>query len=163
MSDVTMTAPDTEDRLAILDIEAEYALRCDAGDGKGWAELFTEDGVYQWPTIPGMPQAPPPLRGRAAIAAACSELPGTCMHRVSTPKVTISGDEAMTRAHLVFEWTHVDQHGVSHTRELVAINHTEYVRTPDGWKIRHRVTIPYSITDSSRCGYLHDITIPERY
>ena len=96
MSDVTMTAPDTEDRLAILDIEAEYALRCDAGDGKGWAELFTEDGVYQWPTIPGMPQAPPPMRGRAAIAAACSELPGTCMHRVSTPKVTISGDEAMT-------------------------------------------------------------------
>ncbi len=163
MSDVPTTARDTEDRLAILDIEGEYALRCDAADGAGWAALFTADGVYQWPTIPGMPEAAPPLRGSAALAAACSAMPGTCMHRVSTPKVTISGDEATTRAHLVFEWAHVDEHGVSHKRELVPINHTEYLRTADGWKIRHRVTIPYSITDSSQCGYLHDIEIPERY
>ena len=73
------------------------------------------------------------------------------------------GDDALTRAHLVFEWAHVDEHGVNHKRELVAINHTEYVRTANGWKIRHRVTIPYSITDSSRCGCLHDIRIPDRY
>ena len=142
MSDVRIGARETEDRLAILDIEGEYAVRCDAGDGIGWAELFTEDGVYQWPIIPGMPEAPPPMRGRAEIAAGCTALPGTCMHRVSAPKVTISGDEAVTLLTSCSSG-HTSMNTVSVTRaELVAINHTEYVRTPHSWKIRHRVDDP---------------------
>ena len=162
MNNVTIAARETEDRLAILDIEGEYGLRFDAGDGTGFAELFTEDGVHQSLIVPGMPEAPPAMRGRAELAAGCTALPGACMHRASSPKVTISGDEAVTRSHLVFEWGHVDEHGVSHTRELVANTHTEYVRTPDGWKIRHRVSIPYSITASSRRVSPYEIEIPER-
>lgn len=150
---------EADDRLSILDIEGAYARCGDSGDGEGWAALFTEDGVYEWPAIPGMPDPPPALRGRQALAAAINELPGTCMHRMSAPQITLDGDHATSRTPFVFEWAYRDEHGVSHERELTGFYDTEYARKPDGWQIRHRVTVPYSVTDSSRCGYRPDADI----
>jgi 3-phenylpropionate/cinnamic acid dioxygenase small subunit len=37
---------EAEARLAIMDLEAEYARAWDAGDAEGWAAVFTEDGVF---------------------------------------------------------------------------------------------------------------------
>jgi hypothetical protein len=46
----------TEDRLDILDLLARYCWLVDAGDGDGWADLWTEDGKFT-----GIPT---PLQGR---------------------------------------------------------------------------------------------------
>jgi 3-phenylpropionate/cinnamic acid dioxygenase small subunit len=37
---------EAEARLAIMDLDAEYARAWDAGDAEGWAAVFTEDGVF---------------------------------------------------------------------------------------------------------------------
>jgi len=160
MTEPRPSGTDVDDRTAILEIEGSYASCADSGDGDGWAALFTEDGVYQWPVIAGMPEAPAALRGREALAATIKGLPGTCMHRMNTPQITLDGDRATSRTHFVFEWAYQDDHGVRHERELVGFYHTEYVRAADGWKIRNRVTVPYAVTDSSRCGYRSEIEIP---
>ena len=61
MSDVAARSG-VYDRLALLEMEGDYARCFDMRDGTGWANLFTEDGVYQGATIPGMPDPTPPHR-----------------------------------------------------------------------------------------------------
>jgi hypothetical protein len=39
-----------EDRLAIRELYARYNHAIDLGDPKGWADTFTEDGVFSAPT-----------------------------------------------------------------------------------------------------------------
>jgi uncharacterized protein (TIGR02246 family) len=36
----------TNDKVEIWDLFARYVFTLDSGDGKGWAECFTEDGVF---------------------------------------------------------------------------------------------------------------------
>lgn len=36
-------AIEADDRLALLELEGDYARRFDTRDGSGWANLFTED------------------------------------------------------------------------------------------------------------------------
>lgn len=44
------TSPSIDDRLAILDLCAEYNWRTDTGDAPGVAALFTPDGVFDSPS-----------------------------------------------------------------------------------------------------------------
>ena len=62
--------------------------------------------------------------------------------------------------HFVFENVRVDEHHNSHTLRVVAYYHIDYVRTDEGWRIRNRVTVPFSVETSSRCGYQADIELP---
>jgi SnoaL-like protein len=153
-------AREVDDRLALLELEGDYARRFDNRDGSGWANLFTEDGVYQGAPIPGMPDPTPPIVGRANLAEACNNMPGSSIHMLNAPQISIEGDRATGRVHFVFENIRVDEHENSHQMRIVAYYHIEYVRTAEGWRIRNRVTVPFSVENSSRCGYNAEITLP---
>jgi hypothetical protein len=151
---------DVDDRLALLELEGDYARRFDMRDGVGWANLFSEDGVYQGATIPGTPGATPPIVGHANLAAGCDNMPGKSIHMLNTPQISIDGDRGTGRVHFTFENIRVDEHDNSHMMRNVAYYHVEYVRTDEGWRIRNRVTVPFSVETSSRCGYQSDIDLP---
>jgi len=159
MSDVIVST-ELADRVALLEIEGDYARLFDTRNGAGWANLFAEDGVYQGAPIPGIAFATPPIVGRANLAEACDKMPGSSIHMLNAPQISLAGDTATGRIHFVFENIHVDEHRNSHQMRIVAYYHVEYVRTADGWKIRNRVTVPFSIENVSRCGYQNDITLP---
>jgi len=38
----------TEDKLAIQQAIANYSYTFDSGDAEGWANIFTEDGVWEF-------------------------------------------------------------------------------------------------------------------
>ena len=160
MTDVASAARELDDRTAILELEGDYARRFDTRDGPGWANLFTEGGVYQGAPIPGMPDATPPIVGRANLAQACEKMPGSSIHMLNAPQISFNGDRATGRVHFVFENTRVDEYSNSHQMRIVAYYHVEYERTEDGWRIRNRVTVPFSVETSSRCGYQSDIALP---
>ncbi len=149
-----------DDRVALLEIEGDYARRFDMRDGAGWANLFTADGVYQGARIPGMPEATPPIVGHANLATACENMPGRSIHMLNAPQISIDGDRATGRVHFTFENIRVDEYDNSHTMRIVAYYHIDYVRTDEGWRIRNRVTVPFSVETSSRCGYQYDLPIP---
>ena len=154
-------ARELDDRIAILELEGDYARRFDMRDGQGWADLFTPDGVYQGAEIPGMPPPPtPPLVGNATLAAACNHMPGSSIHMLNAPQISLDGDRATGRVHFMFENKRVDEYGNSHETRIVAYYHVDYERTEEGWRIRNRVTVPFSIENISRCGYLNNITLP---
>ena len=159
MSNVT-TDRELDDRIAILELEGDYARRFDMRDGQGYANLFTADGVYQGAQIPGMPEGTPPLVGRAKLAEACDQMPGSSIHMLNAPQISLHGDTATGRIHFVFENTRVDEFGNTHGMRIVAYYHVDYVRTDEGWRIRNRVTVPFSVEHSSRCGYQNDIALP---
>jgi hypothetical protein len=160
MPDAVGARRDIDDQLALLELEGAYGRRFDMRDGDGWANLFTEDGVYQGAAIPGMPDPTPAIVGHADLASACENMPGKSIHMLNAPQISIDGDCASGRVHFTFENIRVDEHSNSHTMRVVAYYHIEYVRTDDGWRIRNRVTVPFSVETSSRCGYQNDIELP---
>lgn len=157
---VVATSRELDDRSALLELEGDYARRFDMGDGQGWANLFTEDGVYQSASVPGMPDTLPPIVGRANLAQACETTPGSSIHMLNAPQLTLDGDRATGRVHFVFENTRVDDNNNSHHLRLVAFYHVMYERTEEGWRIRNRVTVPFSVTTSSQCGYQNELVLP---
>jgi uncharacterized protein (TIGR02246 family) len=106
-----------DDRFALLDLYARYSHAVDANDGTGWADCFTEDGVF----VPSTGHiAGGSYRGRAALAALGSD-PGrepptrhwTCNHlfveredhvegTCYAMRVEIGGDEPVVAAHAVY-------------------------------------------------------------
>lgn len=152
--------PALDDRVALLELEGDYARLFDGRDGPGWANLFTEDGVYQGATVPGMPDAVPPIVGHANLAEACANMPGSSIHMLNAPQLSLDGDQATGRVHFVFENKRVDEHGNSHHMRIVAFYHVMYERTDVGWRIRNRVTVPFSVTTTSQCGYQYDLPLP---
>jgi uncharacterized protein (TIGR02246 family) len=73
-----------DDRLAILDLLARYCWLVDAGDGDGWAALWTEDGVFT-----GIPT---PLQGRDQLRRVPS---GRFRHMLSNVAIDAGpGDDA---------------------------------------------------------------------
>ncbi|WP_162854587.1 nuclear transport factor 2 family protein [Sphingobium estronivorans] len=128
-----------EDRLALNDIEAEYARRYDAGDCDGWASLFDEDGVFE---IVGVgTRTGQNIRGRKALLEFCSKnahaQPG--LHYFQPPSITVDLNEAV--AEIRTQWVTAqggsDRHIHNHTFSVVRVS---YRRAADGWRILHRQT-----------------------
>lgn len=149
-----------QDRLELVELEGRYAHTFDTHDGEGWAGLFTESGTYQGIALPGMPDPVPPIRGREALAVSCVNFPGSGVHLLSVPQITLDGDRAVGRIHFQFEQHRLDEFGNSHELKIVAYYHATYVRTADGWRIHNRVTVPFSVSSTSRCGYQLSAELP---
>jgi bifunctional aromatase (cyclase/dehydratase) len=63
-----MTTPVAmEDVLAVQDLLGRYCWHLDEGRGEAWAELYTEDGVFEG-------TRPEPVCGRAALSRVAPEL-----------------------------------------------------------------------------------------
>jgi uncharacterized protein (TIGR02246 family) len=116
------------DYIAIRDLCARYNRFADAGDGPGWASLFTEDGVFEM--VGGAS-----IEGRRALAAQCAAYP-LVVHTTTDPLIEIDGDEARQSSRMI---AHRRAPDGSHV-ELMSTGmvYDDLVRTAEGWRIRRR-------------------------
>lgn len=141
-----------QDRLALLDREGEYARRYDSQDGKAWAALFVEDGVYQGRRLAGMPPQNV-VRGRAALEAFCASQKMSGMHTMHVPHIELDGGAARVRVHFHFEASGTDEYRRVHTRTAAGFYDVAYVKHDGTWLIERRVTTYLSLEQKTHYPY----------
>lgn len=141
-----------EDRLAILQLEGAYSAAYDSGRGKDWAELFTEDGIYQTRSREGMPEVNF-VQGRQALAQFCNSNPLRCIHYINVPDIVIAGIEARGRVHFTYRGIGEDAFRRVITTEVEGYYDVAYRRTDAGWKIRRRFTVYFDRRQGTTFGY----------
>ena len=117
-----------EDRMAILDLCAEYNYAIDTGASAKWADTFTEDGLFEG----GVGTA----RGRAALIAFSdkfhTDYPG-CMHMTDNHLFEPDGAVMKHKCFLSFQ---VPREGGT---QIVLVGYQdELVRVAGAWRFRSR-------------------------
>jgi SnoaL-like domain len=115
----------TDDLVELQQLCARYMLLCSQFVEDRWLEVFTPDAVY---TAFGTPYT---LERFPALLAAAPR--GQFVGNMPVVEFGEGGDSATGKQHFIF----VDQQ--THALRLGWYN-DEYVRTPDGWRIRRRST-----------------------
>jgi len=119
-----------DDIQEIQALKARYARLVDTKQWEAWRELLTEDvrlegdaGVHE---------------GREVVVAMVSSaLAGaTTVHHVMAPEITITGPDTATGI-----WGYEDLVELRRGETTITVHghghyHEEYLRTPDGWKVR---------------------------
>jgi len=154
-----MSAALVADHVALMNLEGAYAIRYDAGDGEGWAALFTEDGVYEGREPAGTGTVTH-VKGRAALSEFCSQPPVRGIHVLGVPHLEVHANEATGRSNFVFHGVLTDESGRDITRHLEGYYDIAYVRLAGEWLIRRRTTVPFSRSVETIFGY--DATVVER-
>ena len=137
---------DVADRLAILQLEAEYARTWDSQDADGWAACFTDDGAFEMGSVPG---GLPAMRfaGRAELTEFCRLGSGRYegIHLLSAPSLNFDrgSDQAPTspgaRAWGWVHFSYFDRDRETDTvRQVVGVYAVTYVRGDDGWRMALR-------------------------
>lgn len=138
LNDLAARLTAAEDRLAILDLEGEYARSWDVGDAAGWAALFAPDGAFAMTAVGD--QAASTIRGTAALAAFCTQVDGIYrgLHFIGLPRIALKGDTA--RAQIHFQWLGLFRRGGAHSGERHARGYYDvtYRKVDGAWKIAHR-------------------------
>lgn len=128
-----------EDRLAIYDLEGEYARSWDCGDAAGWAAIFAPDGAFEMVAVGNQPART--IRGTAELAAFCKEVDGFYrgLHFMHLPRLQIDGDTARAQVH--FQWVGVFRPGdvYSGERHAKGYYNVTYRRIDGQWRIAHRL------------------------
>jgi SnoaL-like domain len=148
-----------EDRFEIYNLIASHPPSADTGASGYTASVWTEDGVFDR----GAEFARP--TGRAAIAGGSSNpehhlaIEQGIGHFAGLPYVRITGDTAFAISYLqilvpdrVGPMFDVPNHGSSRGFHVhrVSANRWEFVRTEEGWKIKHRTLRPLDGTEPAR-------------
>jgi hypothetical protein len=115
----------TDDLVELQQLCARYMLLCSQFVEDRWLEVFTPDAVY---TAFGTPYT---LERFPSLLAAAPR--GQFVGNMPVVEFGAGGDSATGKQHFIF----VDQQ--THALRLGWYN-DEYVRTPDGWRIRRRST-----------------------
>jgi hypothetical protein len=135
------------DRQEIQDVIARYALGQDRHQGgdpgvlDDWHEVFTTDAVTDY-SAAGAPVGSyialfEWMRGNGKIQGRMSGF-SNWQHMLSLPLITIDGDQAQARTdYLATHRGRADQGANFHYNASGAF-HDALVRTPKGWRIRHR-------------------------
>lgn len=128
-----------EDRLALIDLEAEYAVAWDLGNGTRWAACFTEDGVFEMAASGEMQGAR--YQGTSALSDFCSMIKSqwSGIHFMHLPRLTVNGDVA--DAIVFFEYKYIARMAEGYIKQGSVSGYYEvaYVRTPNGWKMENRL------------------------
>lgn len=127
-----------EDRLAILDLEADYAYAWDMGTAQQWAEVFAEDGVFEMLPAGNLPNTR--IAGRAALEAFCGQIrqQWAGLHYMHPPRLRIDGDAADSV--IFFEFRHAMRSDAQLRQGVTAgYYRTRYIRTDAGWRIHERI------------------------
>jgi hypothetical protein len=139
MNDMERRLRAVEDRLAILDLEAAYAVAWDFGRAQQWAEVFAGDGCFEMLATGNTPHVR--VTGHAELRGFCEQIAKdwSGLHYMHPPQLEIRGDEASSI--IFFEFRHVMQGADGHIRQgnTCGHYHTRYVRTPAGWRMQSRV------------------------
>ena len=130
-----------EDLIELQQLCARYMLLCSQFVEDRWLEVFTPDAVY---TAFGTPYT---LDRFPALLAAAPR--GQFIGNMPVVEFDGDGDAANGKQHFVF----IDQ--TTHAMRLGWYN-DEYVRTPDGWRIRSRSTTFMRKSGAFDSGIQHD-------
>ncbi len=127
---------DLADRLAIMQLLAEYAAGLDARDWTLWRSVFLDEVVFDLSSWTGLAQrkleTDRVVRAQARIFA---ELAVT-QHFMTNHRITIEGDRGRVLAHMRAEhW--LEDPGIEGTARYTMFGYYDdrLVRTPAGWKI----------------------------
>jgi uncharacterized protein (TIGR02246 family) len=122
-----------EEKDAIRELIAEYCFRIDAADYERWAELFTEDGVFE---VTGMFRH----EGRAAILGFTKMIPLNAKgmppfkHCTLNHVIEVDGDRARARCYLLLV-----QEGNPLQLNLAGRYEDELVKHDGRWRFARRV------------------------
>jgi uncharacterized protein (TIGR02246 family) len=148
-----------EDRAEILNLEGRYARTWDSGDGAGWADVFTVDGV--WEALPAGTQAPANVvRGHAELEAFCTQCAGrvTGLHFLHVNELEVDGDDARSLVYFDFRGTMQPPGAPAEVRHQLVTGHykVRYRRTADGWRMAYRLEQPVAFASSAWVGGMLD-------
>lgn len=141
---------DAEARLAIMDLEAEYARSWDAGDADSWAAVFSEDGVFDMAEVGS--QVRRVYTGTTELAAFCRDIDYFYkgLHFMHLPRLKLAGDIAYGRMH--FQWIGLFNLNSRYNGQRHAAGYYDvtYRRINGQWRIQHRLekAITGQTTDS---------------
>jgi hypothetical protein len=125
--------------IEIMRLEAEYARVWDTGQAERWADVFTEDGVFEQPAVGDRPGRT--VSGREALRRFCTDTNAqiTSIHLMHPPHIIVEGDTA--RGGVYFEFKSVRRATPAETTLSTTTGHYEitYVRTERGWKMKERI------------------------
>ncbi|MEJ1087812.1 nuclear transport factor 2 family protein [Microbacterium sp. Mu-80] len=121
-----------EDRIEIADLIARYGPAVDSGDGEAVAELWAEDGTYQFDETVLDADG---IRGLTGLASHVEYMRRGCAHVLSAPRIEISDDEAVAITHSLV-MLHDGERWIG---ERVSANRWELVRATEGWRVRRRI------------------------
>jgi hypothetical protein len=148
-----------EDRLEIYNLIASHPPSADTGGSEHVAASWVEDGAFDRGESLSSP------RGRAGIAeqvrspAHQAAIAGGLAHFTGLPHVVISGDTAVVTSYLQIvvpqtqgDPVDVPNHGSSKGFRIhrMTANRWDLVRTPQGWKIKHRTLRPLDGSEAAR-------------
>jgi hypothetical protein len=120
---------DLADEVALVRLLADYGHLMDARDWQGLARIFTDDAVCDWSAFDLAVTT-----SLAELQRYNDEIRHPLGHHVTNVVADVHGDEATIRSKLLV----VLDDGSVATGDYV----DQAVRTPDGWRIRHRVATP---------------------
>jgi hypothetical protein len=124
-----MTRQELSDREEIRDVLVRYACGLDRREFDQVASCFTPDALASFSGValePGVDNIVRHVRGVANLVATT--------HFVGATSFDVRGDEAETENYAIAYLVDRDKVRVRGLRY-----HDKWVRTPDGWRIRHRV------------------------
>jgi 3-phenylpropionate/cinnamic acid dioxygenase small subunit len=132
---MTMSAQEISDRFEIQDLLVDYAHAIDTKNWDALDEVFTEDAFIDYSAMGGAKGDLPSIK--KFLADAMPMFPMT-QHLVANMQVRLAGDRASGRI-------------MCHNPQVMSVDGKlkifflglwyvdEYVRTPEGWRIRKRV------------------------
>jgi hypothetical protein len=138
-----------EDQVALYQLMSAYGPLVDSGDADATADLWIEDGVYDWGAGPRTQDGDVSVKegsaggayGRAAIAQMVrgpyhqAIIDGGAGHVTGLPHIVLSGDTAVAISYSRLYRRDGDNFRVWR----VAANRWAFVRTAEGWRVKTRI------------------------
>jgi hypothetical protein len=148
-----------EDKLAIYNLIASHPLSADTGHGPFFANVYTEDAVFD------RGDAAPGAVGRDHLIALVESdahraaLDGGLAHVGNLPYVELDGDEAWVTSYVMLvrfdseaDEAELANHGFSRGHRIfrVLANRWHVVRTTEGWRVKNRKLFPMDGSEPAR-------------
>lgn len=137
-----------EDKLAIQQVIARYSYTFDLRDAEGWANLFTEDGVWEFAGTDSETDPPPTrVKGWAELRRFVEhpfverrQGERSYHHQSGIIFDELTSDSARTRVMVLITLQTVKE---PIARILfTGIYHDQWRKTQEGWRLAHRVLGP---------------------
>lgn len=135
-ADRVLTAGDIADRLAIHDVLVRYCRAIDTLDWPLLDRVFTPDATIDYTSSGGI--AGGAAKVRAWLASVLPSFP-VRQHLVTNEEIALDGDRATSRCLLLNPMGRADGAGGVKLFFVGGSYEDEFVRTPQGWRIRVRV------------------------
>jgi hypothetical protein len=138
-----------EDRLEIYNMIASHPPSADTGGKDHIAACWVEDGVFDRGEALSSPRGREALANQVMTPEHQAAIAGGLAHFTGLPHVAIDGDTAVVTSYLQIlvpqtqgDPVEVPNHGKGRGFRIhrMTANRWELVRTPQGWKFKHRST-----------------------